>query len=111
MQEAVPGQAAGADVDLQGLVDQLRLGQSRVPLGPPGDEVGLGRARLQVLVVRHLLGDGGVGLGRGARRLGRVVVAGVDFEVRREGEEFGGCLEAVGWRLLVEGREESVEWE
>jgi len=94
MQQSVLGQPPRADIHLQSLVDQLRLGQSRVPLGPPADELGLGRAALEVLVALHLLGDGGGGLGRRARGAGGVVVAGVDLVVRGEGEEFGGSLEA-----------------
>ena len=100
MQQAIARQPARADVDLQGLVDEPGLGQPRVALGAPADKVGLRRARLEVLVVRHLLGHGRGGLRCGARGFGRVVVPRVDLVGGWEGEEFGGGLVAVvvwGW--------------
>lgn len=55
-----------ADVDLQRLVDQARLGQLRIALAAPAHKVGLGRALLEVLVALALFGDGREGLWRGA---------------------------------------------
>lgn len=83
-------QPSRADVELQRLVQQPRLGQAGVAALAPRHELGLGRARLEVLVGLLLLGDRGVS----ARLLaafasGGVVVAGVDLCGGREGEEFG----------------------
>lgn len=83
-------QPSRADVELQRLVQQPRLGQPRVAALAPRHELGLGRARLEVLVGLLLLGDCGVGAGLlTAFAAGGVVVAGVDLCGGGEGEEFG----------------------
>jgi hypothetical protein len=79
-----------ADVELQRLVQQPRLGQASVAALAPRHKLGLGRAGLEVLVGFLLLGDRGVGAGLLARvAAGGVVMAGVNLCRGGEGEELG----------------------
>lgn len=104
MQKPIPilprhRQPSPPNVKLQRLVNEPRLRQPSVPLVPPLHELGLGRARLEVLVAGPLLGHSCVRHGVLAPGLpaGRVVVAGVDLEVVWEGEELGRrVVEEVG---------------
>ena len=83
-------QPASADVELEGLMEQLRLAELRVTLAPPLDKLLLCRARLEVQVGLLLVRYGRVGYRLRAAALGasgRVVVAGPDPEMVGEGEE------------------------
>lgn len=86
------------NVDLESLVDELRLGQSHIPVLPPLHKFVLLDPVLQVLVRLPLVGDGIVRQGILADvATGRVVVAGPDPVVIGQTEEFASrVIEVAG---------------
>ena len=85
-------QSPPANIELEGLVNQPRLGKQRVSLFAPDDELVLFHTIPDVPVGPALLGHGGEGarLGASIRSTGWVIMADIDAVVIGEGVKFGG---------------------
>ncbi len=93
---AHPRQPPRAYVKLQRLVQQPRLSQPSIPPLPPLHKLLLRHSRLEMLVLSLLVRNSRIRQRLRPVRGRGVIMAGVDFKVIREGEEF------------VHGREEGV---